>query len=251
MKIIKWLSIVIFTIAILFLLAKPILLYREYMDSSFSLKNSDWGAFGSFIGGTYGSLLSSITLLVIIITSYKTNTINNKQLTLLRNEQHFSNFSNLLEHLKKNYITTYNGISGRNDIRNFYHRLEVWLSISIMQKENYDSNLAIEENLINSAVERFSDNVEEKDLFLKEAKLFKCIIDVIKNSPSELADAMKVIFEHTFSETERFSLSTYTYAHFPETRAFLKSWQSLTIVPPACLVQAKINLELNNITWKD
>ncbi|QHM93306.1 hypothetical protein [Kosakonia sacchari] len=249
MKVIKWLLISILTIFFLILLAKPINLYREHMDAAFSLKNSDWGDFGSFIGGVYGSIFSSITLVVVLITSYKTNKASKEQLMLIKNEQHFTNFSKLLEHLKANYITTYNGIGGKNSIEDFYKRLEVWLGLAI--KENYNKNLTLKENLISYAIIRFETNPEEQDLFKKEAKLFKCIIDVIQKSPGELADAMKVIFENTFSETERFSLSTYTHAHYPKTRAFLLNWPSLTIVPPASYVQAQLNLEINKIEWKE
>ncbi|QIX78380.1 hypothetical protein [Serratia marcescens] len=250
MKKIKWLLILILAIVSITILAKPILLYREQMDSTLSLKNSDWGDFGSFIGGVYGSLLSSITLLVIIITSYITNSINNEQVRLLRNEQHFSNFSKLLEHLKHNYIKFYNSSDGVSNIHNFYKRFEGWLAISVISID-YDEELTIGENLFNNATKRFSENEQYKDLLLKEAKLFKCIIGVIESSPSELSDAMKVIFETTFSEAERFSLSTYTYAHYPETRAFLKSWVSLAIVPPQSVVQAKHHLKLNERTWID
>ncbi|WP_337055524.1 hypothetical protein [Serratia marcescens] len=250
MKKIKWLLILTLTIVLITILAKPILLYREQMDSTLSLKNSDWGDFGSFIGGVYGSLLSSITLLVIIITSYITNSINNEQVRLLRNEQHFSNFSKLLEHLQHSYIKFYNSSDGVKSIHDFYKRFEVWLAISVIGT-GYDEELTVKENLFNNAIKRFSENEQYKDLFLKEAKLFKCIIEVIEKSPSELSDAMKIIFETTLSETERFSLSTYTYAHYPETRAFLKSWVSLTIVPPQSVAQAKQNLKLNERKWID
>ncbi|HGM5455177.1 TPA: hypothetical protein ACKPZ5_003142 [Serratia marcescens] len=250
MKKIKWLLILTLAIGLITILAKPILLYREQMDSTLSLKNSDWGDFGSFIGGVYGSLLSSITLLVIIITSYITNSINNEQVRLLRNEQHFSNFSKLLEYLQHNYIKYYNSSDGVKNIHDFYKRFEVWLAISVIGT-GYDEELSVKENLFNNATKRFSENEQYEDLFLKEAKLFKCIIGIIENSPSELSDAMKIIFETTFSETERFSLSTYTYAHYPETRAFLKSWVSLTIVPPQSIIQAKQNLKLNERKWID
>lgn len=50
----------------------PFIVYKFYFKGSFSIQNSDWGDFGSFIGGTTGALLSTLSLLVLIYTLFVT-----------------------------------------------------------------------------------------------------------------------------------------------------------------------------------
>lgn len=235
---------VIALVFITILLITPIYMYKTHMDSSFSLKNSDWGDFGSFFGGVYGSIISSITLLVVIWSSYKTNKASNEQLVILRNERIFNEFSEILNHLKNNYTKFYNNHNGSNSIDALYRHIEVWLGISVISY--YDKNLSIERNLKNNAVLKFKDGYD-KDSLLKEAKLFVVILNIIEKAPNDISDAMKVIFENTFSDEARFSLEHFTRAHHPNVEDILNNWPSLSDVPKAAIENAFTNLQLNGL----
>lgn len=232
------------SIASIILLATPIYMYITHMDSSLSLKNSDWGAFGSFIGGVYGSIISSITLLVVLWSSYKTNKTSSEQLAILRNERIFNEFSDILNHLKLNYTKLYNDHDGSNTIDKLYRHIEFWLGISVIN--HYDNTITIEENLKNNATLKFKEGYE-KDALLKEAKLFVIILSIIEKSPKDISDAMKVILENTFSNEARFSLEHFTRAHHPNVDSILNNWPSLSDVPKAAIESAFTNLKLNGL----
>lgn len=214
------------------------------MDSSLSLKNSDWGDFGSFVGGVYGSIISSITLLVVLWSSYKTNKASNEQLVILRNERIFNEFSDVLNHLKNNYTKFYKNLNGSNSIDALYRHIEIWLAISVITY--YDKNLSIKTNLKNNAVLKFQEGYD-KDALLKEAKLFIVILHIIEKAPNDISDAMKVIFENTFSDEARFSLEHFTRAHHPNVEGILNNWPSLSDVPKAAVENAFTNLKLNGL----
>ncbi|EGG9436158.1 hypothetical protein HG772_002903 [Salmonella enterica] len=235
---------VITSIFITILLITPIYMYKTHMDSSLSLKNSDWGDFGSFIGGVYGSIISSITLLVVLWSSYKTNKTSNEQLVILRNERVFNEFSEILNHLKNNYTKFYNNHNGSNSITALYRHIEVWLGISVIHY--YDNNLSVERNLKNNAVLKFQEGYD-KDALIKEAKLFIVILNIIEKAPKDISDAMKVIFENTFSDEARFSLEHFTRAHHPNVVGMLNNWPSLSDVPKAAIENASNNLKLNGL----
>ncbi|ECD6986369.1 hypothetical protein FEI68_10160 [Salmonella enterica subsp. enterica serovar Javiana] len=235
---------VIFLMVILILLFTPIYMYKTHMDSSLSLKNSDWGDFGSFIGGVYGSIFSSITLLVVLWSSYKTNKTSNEQLTILRNERVFNEFSEILNHLKTNYTKFYNNYDGSNTIESLYRHIEVWLGISVITY--YNNTISIEKNLKNNAVLKFQEGYD-KDALLKETKLFVVILNIIEKAPKDISDAMKVIFENTFSNDVRFSLEHSTRAHHPHVDSILNNWPSLSDVPKVAIDNAFTNLKLNGL----
>ncbi|EPT6990266.1 hypothetical protein ACVR2S_002597 [Cronobacter turicensis] len=235
---------VIASIFVIILLITPISMYATHMDSSLSLKNSDWGDFGSFFGGVYGSIISSITLLVVLWSSYKTNKASNEQLAILRNERIFNEFSEVLNHFKNNYTKFYNNHNGSNSIDDLYRHIEIWLGISVVN--HYDKNLSIERNLKNNAVLKFQEGYD-KDALLKEAKLFVIILHIIEKAPNDISDAMKVIFENTFPDEARFSLEHFTRAHHPNVEGILNNWPSLSDVPKAAIENALTNLKLNGL----
>ncbi len=235
---------VIISIVVVILLFTPIYLYNTHMDSTFSSKNSDWGDFGSFFGGVYGSIVSSITLLVVLWSSYQTNKASNEQLAILRNERIFNEFSDILNHLKINYTRFYNNHNGSNSIEALYRHIEIWLAISVINY--YDKNLSIERNLKNNAVLKFQEGYD-KDALLKEAKLFVVILHIIDKAPNDISNAMKVIFENTFSDEARFSLEHFTRAHHPNVEGILNNWPSLSDVPETAVKNAFTNLKLNGL----
>lgn len=59
----------------------PFYVYHKYYKGAFSITNQDWGNFGSFIGGTTGALLSTLSLLVLIYTLHITIKNSKEQLS--------------------------------------------------------------------------------------------------------------------------------------------------------------------------
>lgn len=229
---------------LIYALSYPIQLYSGQMESSLSSKNSDWGDFGSFFGGVYGSILSAFALIVAIGSAFVTNMSNATQISLIRNEQNFNQFTQLLNHLKDNYISEYTINYTRNSITKIYYEYEIWLSIGFT--DQYNPELSLEKNLVNTAVQRYKTD-DYKDMLFKESRLFVCLIKFIENSPSELANAMKVIFENTFENSQRFALEMYTRAHHENVVGFLDNWPTLSSIPEGTLEAAQRQLRLNNL----
>ena len=235
-----WIIAVLISLALIV----PIFLYATHMGGGLSHKNEDWGDFGSFIGGIYGSLFSSLSLIVVIFASIQTYRSNQAQVNILKNDQHFNQFNLLLTNLRKVYPREYtDGFVLAEPIRTHYSKFHTRLAISVLT--DYDVTQTIEKNLQN-----YADNyylVEHTELFEKESKLFVCIINLIKKSPKELSDAFKIMFENAFTDNERLCLDSYTRAHHPDTAPVLNQWPSLSSIPKNCIRDAAINLRINGI----
>jgi hypothetical protein len=208
------------------------------------MKNSDWGDFGSFFGGVYGSIFSSIALVVAIRSAVKTNKSNSIQLLLIRNEQHFNQFTKLLEHLKENYVTSHKYGQSTESIERIYQLYQIWIGIGFTG--TYNPNIPLEVNLINAAIDKQRSDAH-RYILQNEAKLFVCMIQLIENSPPDLSDAMKVIFENSFDNSQRFSLEMYTRAHYPSANGFLNKWTTLSELPEGILDTAKQQLKNNKL----
>ncbi|MBN8090989.1 hypothetical protein J0J26_23475 [Vibrio vulnificus] len=90
-----------YLVAILLAPVIPFLFYFSHHEASFSEKQVDWGAFGSYMGGVVGPIVAAITLL-FLIDSYKRSS---KQGAL----QAF--MLSLADHVEyaRNYKTQYSG----------------------------------------------------------------------------------------------------------------------------------------------
>lgn len=234
----------VISILISLILVIPILLYATNIGGHLSNKNEDWGDFGSFIGGVYGSLFSSLSLIVVIFASIQTYRSNQEQVNLLKNDQHFNQFNLLTSNLRKVFPKEFKDDSGHEQkIEKHYYSFNLRLAIRITQ--NYDRTQTIEKNLQNLADNYYlNDNIE---LFEKEAKLFVCIINLIKKTPKEVSDAFKIMFENAFTNDERLCLESYTRAHHPDTAPVLNKWPSLSSIPKTAISHAETNLKLNGL----
>ncbi|ELJ5765652.1 hypothetical protein RS411_002300 [Enterobacter hormaechei] len=235
-------KMLIFSLFISFTLILPIVLYALHMGGSLSNKNEDWGDFGSFIGGIYGSFFSSLSLIVVVLAALETYRSNKEQIAISRNDQHYNQFNLLLSNLRSGFPQNYKyGQDEVRSIRGHYRRFEVRLGISVLTL--YDEDIPIEENLKNYANQYYL--FEHQQLFEKEARLFKCIINIIATTSQDLSQAFKIIFENTFTEEERLCLESYTRAHHPDLNPELDKWESLSKVPEEAISNARINLRLN------
>jgi len=240
---INW-NVLLLATLITLALVVPIILYTTHMGGTFSHKNEDWGDFGSFIGGIYGSLFSSMSLLVVIAASIQTFESNQEQVNLLKNDQYFNQFNLLLTNLRKVYPDYFrDGFRVGESITKHYSKFKTRLAISVLT--HYDNTQTIEKNLQNYADNYYLN--EHTELFEKEAKLFVCIINLIKNSQPDLSDAFKIMFENAFTDDERLCLESYTRAHHPDTAPTLNQWPTLSSIPKNCIADAKINLRLNGL----
>ncbi|MEE8783972.1 MAG: hypothetical protein SOI00_06970 [Rahnella inusitata] len=225
-------------------LALPIFLYAIHIGNGLSTKNEDWGNFGSFIGGVYGSFFSSLSLIIVIWAAVESKKSSKEQVNILKNDQHHNQFSMLVSHLKDNFSKTYlDSFKISRPIDTHYYKFRTRLSISVLTK--YDENLALVENLRNYALEYYK--MEHNNIFENESKLFKCILEIINRSSSDLAEAFKVIFEATFDEEQRLSLEFFTRAHYPALCESLDEWPTLSKIPSECLENAKLNIRLNEL----
>lgn len=234
----------ILSIITIIAILSPLILYITNMPGSLSHKNEDWGDFGSYIGGVYGSFFSSLSLIVVTIAALETYRSNKEQMLLLRNDQSFSQFNILISNLRASFPTRY--YFSENETRvigNHYSSFKLRLAISVLT--DYNDKLTIEENLMKNASAYYLSR--DKLLFDKSAKLFTCIIDVIKNTSDDLSNAFRIIFENNFTEYERLSLEYYTRAYHPETIIFLNSWGSLSKIPLDSIKTAEDNLRANGM----
>lgn len=226
------------------LLVLPIFLYALHMGGGLSDKNEDWGDFCSFIGGVYGSFFSSLSLIIVIWAALESKKSSNEQVNILKNDQHFSQFNLLLTHLKDNFITSfYDSQNQLMDISRHYDWLKINLSVNVTW--SYDNKISLIENIKNNASTSYIE--DNSYIFDKEAKLFKCILELIDMTPKNIGDAFKVIFESTFDDKQRLSLELYTRARHPEVEHTLNEWPTLSKIPEQCIKDAQENLRANNI----
>ncbi|EMA4153739.1 hypothetical protein U3A91_004064, partial [Cronobacter sakazakii] len=204
--------------------------------------NEDWGDFGSFIGGIYGSFFSSLSLIVVVLAARETYRSNKEQIAISRNDQHYNQFNLLVSNLRAGFPQQYKHISNEvRPISNHYRNFEIRLGISFHTL--YDENISLENNLRNYANQYYLH--EYQQLFEKEARLFKCIVNIIATTSHDLSQAFKIIFENTFTEEERLSLESYTRAHHPDLKHELDKWESLSKISDESISNARINLRLN------
>ena len=78
----------------------PLTIYLLYFKGPFSTQNSDWGDFGSFIGGSSGALLSTLSLLVLIYTLFVT--IQNSKDMLKNQKENHNEQINIQEKIHRN-----------------------------------------------------------------------------------------------------------------------------------------------------
>ncbi|MBE3286626.1 hypothetical protein [Enterobacter cloacae complex sp. P31C] len=235
-------KMLIFSLFISLALILPIILYALHMGGTLSNKNEDWGDFGSFIGGIYGSFFSSLSLIVVVAAALETYRSNKEQIAISRNDQHYNQFNLLVSNMRSGFPKFFK--YGQNDVRNIgnhYRNFEVRLGISVIAA--YDENLSLESNLRNNANQYYLE--EYQLLFEREARLFKCIINIIATTSHDLSQAFKIIFENTFTEEERLSLESYTRAHHPDLNPILDRWESLSKIPEEAISNARTNLRLN------
>ncbi|WP_336293434.1 hypothetical protein [Cronobacter dublinensis] len=237
-------NILLVSIPICLALVIPIILYVTHMGGSLSHKNEDWGDFGSFIGGIYGSLFSSLSLLVVIAASIQTYKSNREQVNILKKDQHFNQFNTILKNLRNVYPQTYKSSYRTLAIGEHYHDFLSYISLSA--DADYNDIEGIKKELRRHASAYYQSS--RNNVFEREAKLFSYILRLIEQSTNDMSEAFKIIFENTFNNNERLCLESYIRAYYPDLAHILNEWPSLSVIPDQCVVDARINISINKKT---
>ncbi|WP_276642637.1 hypothetical protein [Siccibacter turicensis] len=132
----------------------PLIIYLWKYKGEFSSKNADWGNFGSFVGGSTGALLSTLSLLVLIYTLHIT--INNaKEQFEKQKEYHFSQIqqqeTHHLQQLK---------------LQEKLHKEQLDQQKQALEKENYYSRFAANSQLLTQYIDILNKRLEQKEYYL-------------------------------------------------------------------------------------
>lgn len=190
-------KVLMFSIIITAVLTAPILFYAFNLGGHISQKNEDWGDFGSFIGGMYGSLFSFLSLIAVLYSLKLSQRNNLEQIKLIKSEQSTNEFILLLNTLNsfmkdKSYPNPFGG----NDEATF---IEHVFNISA---NNMSSDETINKNNFDTYALNYCADVLRKRFrksLLKEAPLFSEIIVRIKMASATQAEAYKAIIKSHFS----------------------------------------------------
>lgn len=174
-----------------------------------SPKNEDWGYFGSFISGMYGSFFSFLSLISVLVSLYLTQNNNREQVSILKTEQYTNEFLVLLEVLKKSLSEKkYDVISINQNFDSFAKRIYFLVGVS-MQK-----NSSIDENNIDEHALSYTHNAlqkMDKNVFEKEAPLMSEIILRINMANKTLSMTYLAILKSQISNDAIFQLCAFMY----------------------------------------
>lgn len=205
-----------FIVAVLFLGLAPLMMYLiqfspeftlpTFLEKNLSYKNEDWANFGSFISGTSGAIFSFFGTLAVVWTLIVTHKSSEGQIKMLRTEQTFSQFNELLKVLtsllneKKYPDTNFNNGNfytfTQIAYENIANLLNEYLSENPrMKNPSYYDNIAF--------VSLFHDKYmvgTKKDLFKKEAAIFSILLEKIISSDFSTQEALMAILDARLNE---------------------------------------------------
>ncbi|MUK61498.1 hypothetical protein GNP81_13215 [Aliivibrio fischeri] len=177
----------------------PFLFYFSHHEVSFSEKQVDWGAFGSYMGGVVGPIVAAITLL-FLIDSYQRSS---KQGALQTFIQSLTAHVEYATNYKTQYSSSYTG-----------HKYLNWLWDVVA-----DSS---EQNLI----ERIEKNYGEIQPLVNNIKL---IISVIEQDSSFNDLEKKYYIQHVYSRLSSVEMKLFLASSLvdAESKRILKNYDSL------------------------
>ncbi|MDJ6958650.1 hypothetical protein LD669_12920 [Salmonella enterica] len=232
--------LLIFVVIILFIAAIPVIVYWFNFPPILSTKNADWGDFGSFVGGIYGSIFSSLSLIAVLYFSSKNEKNSRKQIELLMVERISHEFHLVLDIFKQKLHTKnfkFTRESGRSISKDdFYFMLNVRIRDHLISSWNY-KNKPSRQDIYGSAYFhlKFGTAVSFDD----EMKLLIYIINIISNSSPSTSEAFKVIFEASIDNNDRFFLESIIRSQNSEIISILNNWPSFSKIPS--LIDKNIN----------
>jgi len=147
----------------------PFLFYFSHHEASFSEKQVDWGAFGSYMGGVVGPIVAAITLLFLIdsyLRSSKQGALQTFMQSLTAHVEYATNY-------KTQYSGAYTG-----------HKYLDWLWNVIAGSSELD------------LIDRIEKNYGEIQPLVNNIKL---VISVIEQEPSFNDSEKKYYIQHVYS----------------------------------------------------
>ncbi|MEB7917482.1 hypothetical protein [Enterobacter mori] len=226
-------------LVIALIIASPIITYYCNVKGHISSKNEDWGDFGSFIGGIYGSIFSSLSLMVVLWATVETKRSSSEQLKIIKNDQHSNEFKILMSHLEENRTKTYRDM--HNSIQPIERHIgNIFLMLRISTLQTYNHELSIHENLKINAINYYSD--PEHNYFEVESKLLSCILNIVDSASESSSRAFKVIFETSFPNDFRHCIEMHTRALYgSEVNKILDQWPTFSCIPQETVESAERN----------
>lgn len=180
------------------------------LSNNLSMNNNDWGSFGSFLSGTTGAIFSFLGTLAVIWTLIVNHKSNEKQINMIRSEQTFRQFNELLDILTKMLDDKlYPLIFGKevkfDDFKKYaYARIAIRLNQYNLRNpefrqpvENY--NIATISVFHNEVLSDYQDG-----LFKKEAAIYTILLDRIMNADSSTKEALRAVLDAKLNEHHYF-----------------------------------------------
>lgn len=208
--------VILFTLGVLFFGFIPLIFYflqfstelklPHLFSGSLSYKNDDWGSFGSFLSGTSGAIFSFFGTLAVVWTLIEAHKSNEKQINMLRSEQTFSQFNELLKILtdmldNKKYPRIFDEDTDFNKFKNYaYAMIGVNFNTYMISNPNEKKpekykDFAFIATFHDMVIKQYS-----KDLFKKEAAIYSVLLDRILNSDESTKEALTAVLDARLNE---------------------------------------------------
>ncbi|AMH20087.1 hypothetical protein AL518_20060 [Hafnia paralvei] len=218
---------VIFIVVVVILTVAPLITYGFNFPYPLSTKNSDWGDFGSFIGGLSGSLFSFLSLVIVLISLYLTQENGRKQLELQRSEQNTTEFNLLLDVFldgaNKVFQQMFTSRVGESPSHLFQKIGRTAYHYHNLKPSDFNEKImSIASDLIYELYPGRLDN---------EVKLLSAILYRVNNSPKSLSEAYKIILISKLSNDYRFFIKAYIHKFSPDIFRELSQWDDFAFLP--------------------
>lgn len=215
--------VIIFTLGGLFFALAPLTLYLiqfspnyllpDYMSDRLSFKNDDWGSFGSFLSGTSGAIFSFVGTLAVIWTLIEAHKSNEKQINMIRSEQTFSQFNELLKVLEgmlknKKFPLVYCKEVNFEEFKNYaYATISLKMNFYLMENPVARKTDGIYDFAFYAVFHDIFFKSLGDTLFKKEAAIYTVLLDRIMNSDSSTKEALIAVLDAKLNEDYFFFLN--------------------------------------------
>lgn len=220
-----------FVLIILIIITLPTIIYFFKFHSGLSSDFNKWSAFGSYIGGVYGPLLSFLSLLILAWTLFQMKSSqkqDREQFTLQINEQKRQQNIDDIIMLTKMIRDAF----GNNPLVE-----NIKLYPSAFKKEIH---LACYNRQYNDPVSTIADIWDVAYTIMKKDRYFDSEVHILgevlkrlfKLSNIEDQKTAKVILKGLIPQDQRFLLKCYAAAHHPQAQKYIARWPDFCHTPP-------------------
>lgn len=129
----------------------PFIVYNVFFSGNLSATNSDWGSFGSFIGGFSSALLSTFSLIILIWTLHMT--MKNSQIQLNKQDENHTNQLTQQKELHEAQML----------LQRSLHEEQIAAQNEAQRQERSAASFTINNQLIMSHIENFNRIISTKE----------------------------------------------------------------------------------------